>query len=69
MTKKIIQNIKIKDIPSFIIQLNLSPETRVNITIESADNDLLSIMDRIGKTAQEKGLTEEKLAELLEDES
>ena len=69
MTKKIMQNIKIKDIPSFIDRLNLSPEKTVNITIESADDDLLSIMDRIGKTAQQKGINEEKLAEILEDES
>ncbi|WP_426546929.1 hypothetical protein [Dapis sp. BLCC M126] len=69
MTKKIMKNIKIKDIPSLIIQLNLSPEKTVNLTIESADDDLLSIMDRIGKTAQEKGINEEQLAELIEYES
>ncbi|MGD1807554.1 hypothetical protein ACP6PL_19240 [Dapis sp. BLCC M126] len=63
------KNIKIKDIPSLIIQLNLSPEKTVNLTIESADDDLLSIMDRIGKTAQEKGINEEQLAELIEYES
>ena len=33
MTNKIMKNIKIKDIPSLITQLNLSPEKTANITI------------------------------------
>ena len=33
MTNKIMKNIKIKDIPSLITQLNLSLEKTVNLTI------------------------------------
>ncbi len=69
MTKTVIKNVKVKDIPELIARLKLSPEATVNLSIEGAENDLLAIMDKIGKTAEERGLTEEKLAELLEDES
>lgn len=69
MTKKIIKNVKVKDIPNLIALLKLSPEKTVNLTIEQIDEDLLSIMDKISKAAAEKGLTEDKLAELLADES
>ncbi|QXE23460.1 hypothetical protein B6N60_02150 [Richelia sinica FACHB-800] len=34
-----------------------------------AEEDLLTVFDRVGKNAQAKGLTEEILAELLADES
>ncbi|MGH2413010.1 MAG: hypothetical protein ACRDEA_04825 [Microcystaceae cyanobacterium] len=67
--REIINNVKVEDIPQVIAELGLSPEQKVNIIIEQIDNDLLSIMDRLGKKAQEKGLTEENLAELLKDES
>lgn len=69
MTKKVIKNVKVKDIPNLIALLKLSPETTVNLTIEQIDEDLLLIMDKISKAAAEKGLTEDKLAELLADES
>jgi hypothetical protein len=36
---------------------------------EPTKDDLLAIMDLIGKEAQENGLTEEILEELLTDES
>ena len=52
-----------------ISQLGLSPEQEVNLTIEEASDSLLSIMDKIGAKAQAQGLTEEKLQELLADES
>ncbi len=52
-----------------IAQLGFSPEQEVNLTIEETRDSLLSIMDRIGAKAQAKGLTAEKLAELLADES
>jgi hypothetical protein len=70
MKKTVLTNVKIKDIPDLIARLKLSPETTVNLSIEQPENeDLLAIMDRIGKAAEERGLTDEKLAELLEDES
>ncbi|WP_409875769.1 hypothetical protein [Microcystis sp.] len=41
----------------------------VNLTIEENSESLISIMDKVGKKAQAKGLTEDKLTELLVDES
>ncbi|MGK7881283.1 MAG: hypothetical protein AB4060_14465 [Crocosphaera sp.] len=67
--KQVIKNLKVSEIPNVISQLGLSPEQEVNLTIEETSNDLLSIMDKIGEKAQAKGLTEEKLQELLADES
>jgi len=37
--------------------------------INSQEEDLLTVFDRIGKDAQQKGLTEEILQQLLADES
>ena len=67
--KQILKNIKVSDIPTLIAQLGLAPEQEVNLTIEENSESLLSIMDKIGKKAQAKGLTEDKLIELLADES
>jgi hypothetical protein len=36
---------------------------------DQAEEDLLTVFDRIGKNAQAKGLTEEILEQLLSDES
>ncbi|XVE09428.1 MAG: hypothetical protein HCA05_10350 [Dolichospermum sp. DET68] len=36
---------------------------------DQAEEDLLSVFDRIGENAQAKGLTEEILEQLLSDES
>ena len=69
MKKTVLTNVKIKDIPEAIARLKLSPETTVNLSIEQPENELLAIMDKIGKAAEERGLTDEKLAELLKDES
>ncbi|MGK7956840.1 MAG: hypothetical protein AB4063_16570 [Crocosphaera sp.] len=67
--KQVIKNLKVSEIPNVISQLGLSPEQEINLTIEEASDSLLSIMDKIGAKAQAKGLTEEKLQELLADES
>jgi hypothetical protein len=67
--KKVLKNIKVSEIPRLIAQLGLSPEQEVNLTIEENSESLLSIMDKVGKKAQAKGLTEDKLIELLADES
>ncbi len=66
--KQILKKVKVSEIPKLIAQLGLSGEQEVNITIEEASENLLEIMDRIGKTAQDKGLTEAQLTELLADE-
>lgn len=67
--KQVIKNLKVSEIATAIAQLGLSLEQEVNLTIEVTSDSLLSIMDKIGAKAQTKGLTEEKLAELLADES
>ncbi|WP_107667142.1 hypothetical protein [Cyanothece sp. BG0011] len=67
--KQVIKNLRVSEIPNVIAQLGLSPDQEVNLTIEETSDDLLSIMDNIGEKAQAKGLTEEKLNELLADES
>lgn len=67
--KQVVKNIKVSEIPTLIAQLGLAPEQEVNLTIEENSESLLSIMDKVGKKAQAKGLTEAKLIELLADES
>ena len=67
--KQILKNIKVSEIPQLIAQLGLSPEQKINLTIEETPENLLSIMDRIGQKAQAQELTEDKLVELLADES
>lgn len=64
-----VSNVKVSDVPELINRLGFSPNQVVNLTIESSEEELLAVMNRIGKKAQENGLTEEILAELLADES
>ncbi|MDJ1170563.1 hypothetical protein PMG71_14110 [Roseofilum sp. BLCC_M154] len=47
------------------IQLKQEIEKRINFK----EKDLLTVFDGIGKNAQQRGLTEEILQELLADES
>ena len=67
--KQVLKNIKVSEIPALTAQLGFSPEQEVNLTIEENSESLISIMDKVGKKAQAKGLTEDKLTELLVDES
>ncbi len=67
--KQTLNNITVSDLPKLISDLGFQPHQVVNLTIESSEDDLLSLMARIGKKAQENGLTEEILDELLADES
>jgi hypothetical protein len=67
--KQVVSNVKVSDVPELINRLGLSPNQVVNLTIESSEEELLAVMDRIGKRAEENGLTAEILAELLADES
>ena len=58
-----------------ILVQQLPPEEQIKLKqeidkrINSQAEDLLTVFDRIGKNAQQKGLTEEILQELLADES
>ncbi|MFN9176263.1 MAG: hypothetical protein ACK58N_17615 [Synechocystis sp.] len=70
--KQTLNNIQVSDLPNIINNLGFNSNQVINLTIESSDfpeDSLLSVMDRIGKKAQENGLTEEILDELLADES
>lgn len=48
-------------------QIKLKQE--IDKRINSQEEDLLTVFDRIGQNAQRKGLTEEILQQLLADES
>jgi hypothetical protein len=67
--KQTIKHIKISEIIEVIQRMGINQNTLINLTIETLEDDILTVFDRIGKEAQYKGLTEEKLAELLADES
>jgi hypothetical protein len=67
--KQTFKDVKIGEISGLISKLGLSSEQVVNITIEQTDTTLTAVLDRVGKNAQKKGLTAEKLNELLADES
>ena len=71
--KQPLNNIQSSDLPNVINNnLGWNPDQVINLTIESSEfseENLLSVMNRIGKKAQENRLTEEILNELLADES
>ena len=70
--KQTLCNIQVSDLSNVINNLGFKPDQVINLTIESSEyseENLLNVMDRIGKKAQENGLTEEILNELLADES
>lgn len=48
-------------------QIKLKQE--IDKRINAQEEDLLTVFDRIGKNAQQRGLTEEVLQKLLADES
>ncbi|MEC4866946.1 MAG: hypothetical protein SAJ11_12805 [Jaaginema sp. PMC 1078.18] len=70
--KQTIKQIKISDIPKAIQHLGISENTTINFTIETLEEtpeDILNLFQKIGREAQEKGLTDTILEELLADES
>jgi hypothetical protein len=70
--KQTLCNIQVSDLSNVINNLGFKPDQVINLTIESSEyseENLLTVMDRIGKKAQENGLTEEILNDLLADES
>lgn len=64
-----IKQIKISEIVEAIQRMGVNQDTLINLTIETIEEDILTVFNRIGKEAQPKGLTEEILEELLADES
>ena len=67
--KETFKDVKVGQIPDLISRLGLSSEQTVDLTIEQTDNSLIAVLDLLGKKAQKKGLTAEKLDKLLADES
>jgi hypothetical protein len=67
--KQVIKRIRISELSEIVNQMGINQNTMVDVNIETTQDDLLVIMDLIGKEAQENGLTEEILEELLADES
>ena len=67
--KQVIKQIRISELSEIVKQMGMNQNTMVDVTIETTNDDLLEIMDLIGKEAHKNGLTEEILEELLADES
>ena len=67
--KQVIKRIRISELLEIVKQMDINQNTMVDVTIETAKDDLLVMMDIIGKEAQENGLTAEILEGLLADES
>ncbi len=67
--KRTINQVKVSEISDVIQSMNIDRDMIINITIETMEDDFLTVFDQIGKEAQDKGLTEEILARLLADES
>lgn len=74
MKTTVIDNIKGSELPLvWAERAAVRPDDEVQITIGpsrgEAAKELLRIMDQMGEEAERRGLTDEKLAELLRDES
>ena len=67
--KETFKDVKVGEIPDLISKLGLSSEQIVNLTLEQTDTTLTTVLDRISENARKKGLTAQKLDELLADES
>jgi hypothetical protein len=77
--KATIRNVKISEIPTAIEQLGLSAHACVDFTIENHEmtgneqdettQALMEVVNEIRAYAKSQGLTDEKLEELLVDES
>jgi ferritin-like protein len=64
-----IKQIKISEIVEAIQRMGVNQDTLINQSIETVEEEILTVFNRIGKEAQNKGLTEEILEELLADQS
>ena len=74
MKTTVIEKITGKDLPQeWAEKAGVQPDEEVEITIQPSRGQrlqtLIEIMDRAGVEAESRGLTDEKLAELLKDES
>ena len=67
--KQVIKRIRISELAEIVKQMGISQNMMVDVTIETTNDNLLVVMDIIGKEAHKNGLTEEILEGLLADES
>lgn len=67
--KQTIKQIKFSEVTNVIQQMGINQETIINLTIETVEDDILTVFKEISREAETKGLTEEILAGLLADES
>lgn len=70
--KEVIHNVRVSDIPAAIRQLGLPEDMSVHLTIEDQDDTtraLMEVVKDIRTHAQQQGLTDAKLEELLADAS
>ncbi|NET58252.1 MAG: hypothetical protein F6K47_19475 [Symploca sp. SIO2E6] len=67
--KQTIHQIRVSEIADVIQKMGMKENTMINLTIETVENDFLTLFNQIGQEAQAKGLTEEILEDLLADES
>ena len=70
MATVIVRKIKVRDLPSELrTGLDAAPEDVVEVTVDAGHRrkvaELLSLVQKIGVEAERRGLTDEKLDELL----
>jgi hypothetical protein len=70
--KVVVRGVQVRDLsPQLKADLDAAPEDIVRVIVDAQRAgdvaDLLALVDRMGRTAAKRGLTEEKLAELLDD--
>jgi hypothetical protein len=72
MATVIVRKIRVRDLPSELrTGLDAAPEDVVEVTVDAGRRrkvaELLALVQRIGAEAERRGLTDEKLSELLDD--
>ena len=72
MATVIVRKIKVRDLPSELrAGLDAAPEDVVEVTVDAGRRrrvaELLALVQQIGAEAERRGLTDEKLSELLDE--
>jgi bifunctional DNA-binding transcriptional regulator/antitoxin component of YhaV-PrlF toxin-antitoxin module len=72
MATVIVRKIRVRDLPSELrTGLDAAPEDVVEVTVDAGQRrkvaELLALVQKIGAEAERRGLTDEKLNELLDD--
>jgi hypothetical protein len=72
MTRVIVRKIRVRDLPSELrAGLDAAPGDVVEVTVDAGQRrkvaELLALVQEIGAEAERRGLTDEKLAKLLDE--